>query len=202
MSATLTSHAVLNAENSVINYQAKSMEFTTGALSGAGVNEVTQTISQMSGIFRDEVALRALNQSTVIYRVQLLVPVPGDTEGGLFLGTTFLEPGLVGDEYFMTKGHFHSIRNRSEYYITISGAGGLVLMDENRTTWVEPMSPGSIHYIPACVAHRVANIGNSVLSFIACWPSDSGHDYASILGCGFSARLRSIHGSPTLVSEQ
>ena len=35
------------------------------------------------------------------------------------------------------------------------------------------------------VAHRVANIGYSVLSFAACWPSDAGHDYQVILENGF-----------------
>ena len=30
------------------------------------------------------------------------------------------------------------------------------------------------------VAHRVANTGNSVLSFAACWPSDAGHNYEEI----------------------
>src|SRR6185437_15999218 len=39
------------------------------------------------------------------------------------LGTTFIEPGCVGDEYFMTKGHFHAKRNRGEYYVTAAGSG-------------------------------------------------------------------------------
>ena len=33
----------------------------------------------------------------------------------------------------------------------------LILMDRERNTWAERMMPGSLHYIPGGVAHRVAN---------------------------------------------
>ena len=54
-------------------------------------------------------------------------------------------------------------------------------------------------YIPGGVAHRVANIGYSVLSFAACWPSDAGHDYQVILENGFSASLQCVNGNPQLI---
>ena len=50
------------------------------------------------------------------------------------------------------------------------------------------MKPGSVHYIPGNVAHRVANTGNEPLIFLASWPSDAGHDYARIRETGFSKR--------------
>ena len=175
------------------------MDFATGALSGAGVEEVSRTIADLAGVFGDEAARLVLAPDTPVYRVQSYLPVADGTEGGLFWGTTFLQPGLVGDEYFMTKGHFHARRERGEYYVTNSGEGALILMDEERRTRFEPMRPGSVHYVPARTAHRVANIGAGVLSFFACWPSDAGHDYASILRDGFSARLRCVDGQPALV---
>lgn len=49
------------------------------------------------------------------------------------------------------------------------------------------------------MAHRVANIGYSVLSFAACWPSDAGHDYQVILENGFSASLQCVNGNPQLI---
>jgi len=142
-----------------------------------------------------------MNAAQLVYRVQMFRPVAEGVVGGLFWGTTFVEPGLVGDEYFMTKGHFHVLRNRSEYYVTTGGEGALILMDEGRRTRFELMRPGSVHYIPSSHAHRVANTGSSVLSFLACWPSDAGHDYESVLEHGFSARLRRVDGSPFLVEE-
>lgn len=175
------------------------MDFATGALSGPGVEEVSRTITDLAGVFGDEAAREALAPATLVYRVQSYLPVSEGTEGGLYWGTTFLQPGLVGDEFFMTKGHLHAKRDRGEYYITSSGEGALILMDEQRRTRFEPMRPGSVHYVPSRTAHRVANTGTSVFSFFACWPSDAGHDYGSILREGFSARLRCVDGEPTLV---
>ncbi len=165
------------------------------------MQETLRTIGDMKGYYRDERARQNLDPERVVYRVQAFLPAQEGEKGGLFFGNTFVEPGMVGDEYFMTKGHFHRNRNRSEYYITIAGSGALILMDENRRTVFEPMRPGSVHYIPFNTAHRVANTGDSVLSFLACWPSDAGHDYGTIASKGFGARLRKIKGVATLVEE-
>ena len=77
--------------------------------------------------------------------------------------------------------------------------GFLILMDERRNVWAERMFPGSLHYIPGKVAHRVANTGYQKLVFSACWPSDAGHDYATIADAGFARRLVDVNGVPTLV---
>jgi len=175
------------------------VDFSTGELSGESVEEVRRTLGDLQGVFGDDRAWRAMNPAALVYRVQMFRPVAEGVAGGLFWGTTFIEPGLVGDEYFMTKGHYHAIRDRSEYYVTTAGDGALILMDENRRTRVELMQCGSVHYIPSGHAHRVANTGPGVLSFVACWPSDAGHDYESVLTHGFSARLRRVDGSPHLV---
>ena len=74
-------------------------------------------------------------------------------------------------------------------------------MDEKRKTVFEPMSAGTLHYVPSHTAHRVANTGDALLTVLACWPSDSGHDYEAIAGQGFSARLRNVGGIPVLVEE-
>ena len=108
-------------------------------------------------------------------------------------------PGKVGQEYYMTKGHFHAERNTAEYYWGIKGEGMLILMDSERNIWMERIFPGSLHYIPGGVAHRVANIGNETLSFAACWPSNAGHNYEEIALNGFSARLMDINGTPQLI---
>jgi glucose-6-phosphate isomerase len=178
------------------------VDLSTGELLGDQVQSTIRTVGDMKGMYRDEVVRQSLDPEMIVYRVQAFLPVREGEEGGLFWGTTFVQPGLVGDEYFMTKGHFHRDRKQSEYYVTVGGSGALILMDQNRNTIFEPMRPGSVHYIPAHTAHRVANVGPSVLSFLACWPSDAGHDYETIAAEGFGARLREVNSVPTLVEEK
>ena len=163
--------------------------------------ESVRTIGDLADVFGDEEARRALPAGRPVYRVQVHAPVPEGTTGGLFWGSTVVEPGRVGDEYFITRGHFHAVRDRGEYYITVAGEGALILMDETRRTRYEPMHPGTVHYIPGGTAHRVANTGPVPLAFFACWPSDAGHDYECIARDGFGARLREVGGRPVLVPD-
>jgi glucose-6-phosphate isomerase len=176
------------------------MDWTSGQLlATASVLESVKTLAQLQGIFANEDAWQKMAPETVVYRVQAWCPVPGGTEGAQFWGSTVVEPGRVDSEYFMTHGHFHQKRDRTEYYGTTQGEGALILMTEDRETRMEPMSPGSLHFIPPNTAHRVANTGDVPLRFVACWPSDAGHDYESIRELGFGARLLSVNGRPTLV---
>jgi glucose-6-phosphate isomerase, archaeal len=176
------------------------MNWAHGVLEPAPeIRETIKTLGQLEGVFQDASAWRAMDPGRVVYRVQAWCPVVEGTEGGLFWGTTLVESGQVGSEYFMTHGHFHAKRDRTEYYATIEGEGALILMDENRKTWAELMSPGSVHFIPPRVAHRVANCGNVPLRFVACWPSDAGHDYEAIRERGFDAQLLNVNGKPKLV---
>jgi glucose-6-phosphate isomerase, archaeal len=177
------------------------VNLSSGELFGRGVQCLSRTIEDMKGAYRDEESRGLLDQNTVVYRVEAFYPVDEGNEGGLFWGTTFLNPGVVGDEYFMTKGHHHAKRSRGEFYLTVGGNGALILMDEGRKTIFEPMSAGTLHYVSAHTAHRIANTGGSLLTVLACWPSDAGHDYDVIARDGFSARLRNIGGAPVLVEE-
>lgn len=168
-------------------------------LTGEHVDRLVRKMKDVKEIFADKQAGAQLAPDTIVYEVESYLPVPQDTTGGLFFGVTFIHPGRVGNEYFMTKGHFHKILNRAEFYWCIAGEGMLILMDENRNTRAEKMYPGSLHYINGHTAHRTANTGNTVLSFGACWPSDAGHDYDSIAAHGFSKILVSQAGTPVLI---
>jgi glucose-6-phosphate isomerase len=43
--------------------------------------------------------------------------------GDLAFGTTILYPGRIGQEYYMTKGHFHKHLETAEVYYTLRGGG-------------------------------------------------------------------------------
>ena len=176
--------------------------FQKGRLGGGPVDRLTRRIGDLGDIFSDREAYARMPAHQVVYEVESYLPVKAGEEGGLFLGVTYIHPGKVGDEYFMTKGHFHEIRNRAEVYICMEGEGMLILMNEDHSVVrAEKMEPGSIHYIGGHTAHRTANTGSTVLSFGACWPSDAGHDYQTISERGFSKILVEKNGVPTLVNK-
>ncbi len=170
---------------------------TTGSLTGKEVVKSARTLRDITGIFEDQKALEEVDLDQIAYEVEIHEPVKG-AEGGLLFGTSYIHSGKVGNEYFMTKGHFHEIRNRAEYYWGIKGEGLLLLMDEDRKCWAEKVSEGSLHYIPRNVAHRLINTGEEILTVGACWPSDAGHDYGTIQKEGFSVRVKEIDGRPVL----
>ncbi len=118
-----------------------------------------------------------------VYRV-LPMPVP-EENSEIQCSTTILEPGTVGDEYYMTRGHFHAVRDRSEIYLGLSGEGRLVLATEDGRHRVEPIREGTVNYVPGGWAHRSVNVGDEPLVFFAAYVGDAGHDYGTIEREGF-----------------
>ena len=177
------------------------LSLVTGILAGSDVTESRRTIAGLTDYFLDEAARAAMDQDRLAYRVLAFEPRREGEEGAICCATTFLQPGMVGDEYFLTRGHFHVNQDRPELEMAISGEGALILMREDRHTWMEPMRPGSVHHVPPRTAHRVANTGDAPLVFVSYWPSETGHDYGVIIEQGFGARLRKVHGVPTLVPD-
>jgi len=168
--------------------------FSGKNLVGEEVVNITRTLGDIRSIFEHGDRITAQQANEIAYSVSSYMPEKKGTPGGLYFGITHLRHGLVGDEYFMTKGHFHANMDTAEFYWGIEGEGVLILMDEQGNIKGERMFPGSLHYIPGRTAHRVANVSDSTLSFGACWSSDAGHDYESIEKNGFSARLKKIEG--------
>jgi glucose-6-phosphate isomerase len=165
------------------------------------IERASKTVGQMDHVFLNGHAWSRLDAEKVVYAVEYWKPVAEGTEGGLYWGNSTVFPGMVGDEYFMTRGHFHARRDRAEYYATVSGTGMLVLMDEQRCASVQEMSAGTTHYIPGRVAHRVVNTGDVPLTFFACWASDAGYDYKTIDEQGFSVRVVCRSGRPEVVAQ-
>lgn len=143
----------------------------------------TKRLSEFRGIYRDEAALDALlkqQEDPVTYTVTEY-RAPGSD---LFFGTTTMMPGRVGDEYFMTRGHYHARRDCGEIYYTQSGEGILLLQSREGQTREVSMKPGVCAFIPPDWAHRSVNIGTERLVFVWCCSQEAGHDYAEIVSKG------------------
>lgn len=178
------------------------IDLSTGSMGDdARIERASKTIAQLETVFLDEPARSRIAADKVVYAVEYWKPVAEGTEGGLYWGNSTVFPGRVGEEYFMTRGHFHARLERAEFYSTISGTGMLVLMDEQRRGSVQEMTAGSTHYIPGRIAHRVVNTGDVPLTFVACWPSDAGYDYATIADQGFSIRILHRDGRAHVVAQ-
>lgn len=158
------------------------LDFASGVISPSE-HSLIRRLKDIAEIFADAAALATMDPATVIYETY---GCPGDGEGEeLFYGTTVLHAGRVGDEFFMTRGHFHTHLLRGELCLTIRGRGRLLLMTRDGESRFEEMRSGSIHNIPPETAHRVVNVGDVPLVFFVAWMSDCGHDYASIRKMGF-----------------
>jgi len=126
------------------------------------------------------------------------LPMPRDG-GDLAFGTSITYAGTIGDEYFMTKGHFHSILNTAEVYYCLSG-NGMMMMENSKGQWeCRKLSSGEALYVPKGFAHRSINIGDRPLVTFFCFRADAGHDYKTIAGQGFRHLVVKRNGSPLVI---
>jgi glucose-6-phosphate isomerase len=152
-------------------------------------------LSDMRGYYLDE---PRDGDDPLVYRVHM-IPVP-ETNAEIQCSTTVLEPGQIGDEYFMTKGHFHEVRDRSEIYIGLAGEGRLVMATEDGDHAVEPIRPGTVSYVPGGWAHRSVNVGDDALVFFAAYVGDAGHDYSTIAERGLPVIVVAGEDGPQVVA--
>jgi glucose-6-phosphate isomerase len=152
----------------------------------------------MEGAYADAAALRELVEAVdpVVYEVEQR-DVPEEV-GQLMCCTTVINPGTVGDEYFMTKGHYHLVRETSEIYLGLSGRGQLLLQAGGEMAEL-PMELGTVAYVPPGWAHRTVNTGEDQFVFFAVYPANAGHDYAAIEASGFARRVLRTAAGPVVV---
>jgi glucose-6-phosphate isomerase len=153
----------------------------------------------MKGMYADEAALEAAikaNDELVYEFYELKLP---ENPGDLLFGTSIVYPGKVGNEYFMTKGHFHTILDTSEVYYCLSGRG-YMLMESPEGDWdAKLMTPGDAVYVPRRYAHRSINIGNEKLITFFVFRADAGHDYGTIETKGYRKLIVEKDGEPVIV---
>jgi glucose-6-phosphate isomerase len=142
-------------------------------------------LSNLRGMVADEAALEDMikRENTLVYEFyEMGVP---DNPGDLAFGTSICYPGKVGDEYFMTKGHFHAILDIAEVYLCLSGRGLMLMENPEGDVTYEVLTPGKMVYVPKRYAHRSVNIGKTPFVQFFAFRSDAGHDYGTIETKGF-----------------
>jgi glucose-6-phosphate isomerase, archaeal len=170
----------------------------TGTL--AGGTRVERRLSDLKGVFLDEAAYAAAcaEGDPLVYSVEAIKPGTGD--GDLHYGVGLIQPGRVGREYFMTKGHLHQWREASELYIGLSGRGVMLLEDEaTGESRMLPLEPGMAVYVPGHTGHRTANVGDTPLSYIGVFPARAGHDYSAYAERNFRCAIVDEGGEPRMI---
>ncbi len=109
-----------------------------------------------------------------------------------------IEPGRIGREYHLTKGHFHAWAAAGEYYIGLQGEGMMLLESANRAeSHLLPLRPHGAVYVPGHTAHRTLNVGDEPLVYLTVFPAEAGHDYGSIAENNFRSVVVDVDGVPT-----
>jgi glucose-6-phosphate isomerase, archaeal len=172
------------------------LDFGTGSLTPAN-DSFVRRLSEMADAYEDKAAVRRLlaDGNPVIY-TGFDAAVPCEA-GHLMFRTTIINPGTVGSEFFMTKGHHHH-RDSAELYVGMSGEGIMVTESRDGEFAHERLTPSVAVYVPPGWAHRTVNTGSGPLSFLAVYFGDAGHDYEQIEKSGFSRRVHRGETGPEL----
>lgn len=164
---------------------------------------ITRRLSAMKGQYLDQRAYEALceQHDSILYEVyEIKRPeVPGE----LLHGLSIVHPGKVGDEYFMTKGHFHTVLDTAEVYHCLQGEGMLVMETPagDEQAWaVEELRPGRVVYVPPRWGHRSVNTSShqDLITFFV-YPGDAGHDYGTIERQGFQKLIVERGNRPHII---
>lgn len=163
-------------------------------------NHIQRNLSNMAGQYQDQEAYEAMvsDEDTLLYQVyELKRP---ELAGEILHGVSIVHPGKVGNEYFMTKGHYHTVLETAEIYYTLKGQGYMVMETPEGDWAVEELSAGGVLYVPPRWAHRSINIGSEedLVMFFA-YPGDAGHNYATIETQGFRKLVLEIDDQTKIV---
>src|SRR5262245_22573453 len=130
----------------------QNLPYTFGFLSGSFIpeqydNHIQRHLSAMRGQYADTTAYESMLKEgdTLLYEVYELVRP--QVAGELLHGISIVHPGKVGDEYFMTKGHFHKVLETGEIYYCLQGQGVMVMETPEGEWCVQKFSPGEVLYV-------------------------------------------------------
>ena len=160
---------------------------------------IERRIAEMGKMFYDQesVAKIAEKENRLVY--EMIHYYFETSKSDMSLAVSKIQPGKIGDEYHMTKGHFHESPDQPEIYFCLQGTGFLLLETLEGEFRAEPWKMGTITHIPPQWAHRVVNTGKDVLFYISSFHKCAGHVYDFIEENGFKNVVVEKNGTPVLI---
>lgn len=147
---------------------------------------IKRTLSSLKGQFLDQDIYQDMlsKEDMLVYEVYEIHRPP--KSGELLSGISIVHPGKVGQEFFMTKGHFHEVLDTAEIYYCLQGEGFMVMENPEGESSIEALSPGQVLYVSPRWAHRSICTGRQkdLVTFFV-YPGNAGHDYGTIEVQGF-----------------
>jgi glucose-6-phosphate isomerase len=156
---------------------------------------IVRRASEMRGYYADDAALERLiaEGDDPLHYETFESPVP-EEPGQIRFCISKLYPGVVGQECFMTKGHYHAVPQTAEAYLCLAGQGLMLMKTADGACCWEEFRPGRLVYVPPCWAHRSINTGDEPLISLCLYPGEAGHNYGDIRTEGFPRRVYRRHG--------
>ena len=174
------------------------LDLVTGILNNPDAHLVRKA-SSMKGHYADAAAFDQLVQNGDPLHYEVFERRVPQEAGHLQFGISKLQPGTVGDEFFMTKGHYHALAEMAEVYLCLCGKGYMLMKTTEGECRAEYMERGRIVYVPPYWAHRSVNIGTAPLSTFYVYPGDAGHNYGDIEQEGFPKRIYQRGGKVEII---
>lgn len=145
-----------------------------------GTGRYEKRLSDLAGLYANSAAFAALlaDGDRVVYDVTEFRP--SENGGDVIFGVTRMNPGRVGKEFFLTRGHIHAKSDRPEIYYGQKGTGLMQLESPDGETRIVEIGPQTICYVPPYWIHRSVNTGDEDLVMVFCYPANSGQDYGII----------------------
>jgi glucose-6-phosphate isomerase len=163
-------------------------------------NHIVRKLSSMKDQYMDVKAYDDLMKSGDVLLYEVYEKRASEKPGELIQGMSIVHTGKVGSEYYMTKGHFHSILKTAELYYCLKGCGYMMMETPEGLWQAEKLKSGTALYVPGSWAHRSINTSSSEdLVTLFCYPADAGHDYATIEIKGFRKLMVEKEGKPEII---
>lgn len=183
----------LQNNNSVFN----DFDLTTGH--SKNKKPISRHLSEMKGMFYDKEAYEKqlkIEDKLMYEFYDMGVP---STSGNVAYGTSIVYAGTIGNEYNMTKGHFHTVLDTGEVYYCLSGEGLMMMENPEGDVEVQKFTPGHSVYVPGRYAHRSINTGDQTLVTFYAFPGHAGHNYGSIEEKGFRKLIVKVDNQTKMI---
>jgi len=138
----------------------------------------TKKFNELEGMYENELEFQNMLpkwSNRIVYEVW--EHRSSNNKGDLVFGTSVMKPGLVGDEFFLTRGHQHQKKYCAETYFCLCGKGVILMENPDGEIKAKKLEKGQLVYVPPLWFHRSINIGDSELVTLFTYNSDAGQNY-------------------------